>query len=64
MLSILSGKMPDEVDGGLSASLSTYGTNRGEVAHQSATRVRNIQAPSAEIQAAEDLVAGLDAYFA
>jgi hypothetical protein len=64
MLSLFSGKMPDEVDAALSASLSTYGTNRGDVAHRSAMRVRTIQAPSAEAQVVDDLVNGMDAYFA
>ncbi len=64
MLSVFSGKMPDEVDGALSASLSTYGTSRGDVAHKSATRVTTIQAPSVEAQAVDDLIAGLDNYFA
>lgn len=64
MLSVLSGKMPDEVDGALSASLSTYGSSRGDVAHRSAIRVSTIQAPSAEAQAVEDLVKGLEDYFA
>jgi len=64
MLSVFSGKMPDEVDGALSASLSTYGTSRGDVAHKSATRVATIQAPSVEAQAVEDLITGLDGYFA
>lgn len=63
MLSVFSGKMPDEVDGALSASLSTYGSSRGDVAHKSATRVTTILAPSAEAQAVEDLIAGLDGYF-
>ena len=64
MLSVFSGKMPDEIDGALSASLSTYGTSRGDVAHKSATRVTTIQAPSVEAQAVDDLIAGLDNYFA
>ncbi len=64
MLSVFSGKMPDEVDGALSASLSTYGSSRGDVAHRSTARVTTIQAPSAEAQAVEDLVNGLDNYFA
>lgn len=64
MLSVFCGKMPDEVDGALSASLSTYGTSRGDVAHKSATRVTTIQAPSAEAQAVEDLITALDGYFA
>lgn len=64
MLSVFSGKMPDEVDGALSASLSTYGSSRGDVAHRSATRVATIQAPSVEAKAVDDLVDGLDLYFA
>ena len=64
MLSVFCGKMPDEVDGALSASLSTYGSSRGDVAHKSATRVTTIQAPSAEVQAVEDLINALDGYFA
>lgn len=64
MLSVFSGKMPDEVDGALSASLSTYGASRGDVAHKSATRVTTIQAPSSEAQAVEDLITALDGYFA
>jgi hypothetical protein len=62
-LSVFSGKMPDEVDGALSASLSAYGSNRGDVAHKSATRVATIQAPSVEVQAVDDLISGLDSYF-
>jgi len=64
MLSVFSGKLPDEVDGALSASLSSYGTLRGDVAHRSVTRVRNIYAPSAEATTADDLVRDLDSYFA
>lgn len=64
MLSVFSGKMPDEVDSALSASLSTYGVSRGDVAHKSATRVTTIQSPSIEVQAVENLIAGLESYFA
>lgn len=63
MLSVFSGKMPDEIDSALSASLSSYGSSRGDVAHRSTTRVSTIQAPSAEMQAVEELVKGLEDYF-
>ncbi|WP_163316732.1 hypothetical protein [Crenobacter caeni] len=63
MLSVFSGKMPDEVDGALSASLSAYGTSRGDVAHKSATRVTTIQAPSVEARAVDALIDELDDYF-
>lgn len=64
MLSAFSGKMPDEVDAALSASLSSYGTARGDVAHRSVARVRTIYSARDEAKAADDLVTGLDAYFA
>ncbi len=63
LLSILSGKMADEVDQTLSASLTSYGKSRGDVAHKSVTRVRTLLAPSAEAKTASDIVAGLKAYF-
>ncbi|MDP1925638.1 MAG: hypothetical protein Q8K57_12765 [Thiobacillus sp.] len=62
-LSIFAGKMPDEVDTSLAASLTSYGKSRGDVAHRSVSRVRTISAPSAELTAAEDLLRGLGAYF-
>jgi hypothetical protein len=63
-LSVLSGKMPDEVDGGLSASLSTYGVARGDVAHRSVARVRTIYAPSDEAKTVDALIVALERYFA
>src|SRR5690606_2540836 len=62
-LSVMAGKMPDEVDQSLGASLSSYGQRRGDVAHKSVTRVRTLQAPSAEAKAASDLVQALATYF-
>jgi len=62
-LSIIAGKMPDEVDPSLGASLSGYGKSRGEVAHKSVTRVQTILAPSAEAKTASDLVQALGTYF-
>lgn len=62
-LSIFSGKMPDEVDAGLAASLTSYGNSRGDVAHRSVSRVRTILAPSAEAKAVEDLLKDLGTYF-
>lgn len=62
-LSVMAGKMPDEIDQSLGASLSSYGQSRGDVAHKSVTRVRTLQAPSAEAKAASDLVQALGTYF-
>jgi hypothetical protein len=62
-LSVIAGKMPDEVDQSLGASLSSYGQSRGDVAHKSVTRVRTLQAPSAEAKAASDIVQALATYF-
>ena len=62
-LSIFSGKMPDEVDTGLAASLTSYGNSRGDVAHRSVSRVRTLLAPSAEAKAVENLLKDLGAYF-
>jgi hypothetical protein len=62
-LVVFSGKMPDEIDETLSSVLTSYGRSRGEVAHQSVTRVRTIRAPSAEAKEAEDILHGLKRYF-
>ncbi len=62
-LSVMAGKMPDEVDQALGASLTSYGQSRGDVAHKSVVRVRTLQAPSAEANAASELVRGLSTYF-
>jgi hypothetical protein len=63
ILSVFSGKMPDEIDPALAANLSAYGTERGAVAHKSVTRVTTIQTPSEEAKKASDLLSGLCAYF-
>lgn len=62
-LSVMAGKMPDEIDGALGASLTSYGKSRGDVAHKSVVRVRTLRAPSAEAKDAADLVRDLAAYF-
>lgn len=62
-LSVMAGKMPDEIDGSLGASLTSYGKSRGDVAHKSVVRVRTLRAPSAEAKDAADLVRDLAAYF-
>lgn len=62
-LSVMSGKMPDEVDQSLGSSLTSYGKCRGDVAHKSVTRVRTLQAPSAEFNEANNIVLALAAYF-
>jgi hypothetical protein len=50
------GAAVDEIDPALVTSLDGYGKSRGAVAHTSATRVRTLQAPSAEKAAAVTLV--------
>lgn len=62
-LSVCAGKTVDEIDNALSASLNSYGKDRGEVAHRSVTHTRCIQAPSAELLSARDLVRQLGLYF-
>lgn len=62
-LSVFAGKSIDQVDSTLSASLNSYGKDRGEVAHQSAVRVRSMNAPSAELSSAQNLVTELGNYF-
>ena len=62
-LAVFCGKMPDEMDVTLSSALTTYGKSRGDVAHKSVKRVRNIRAPSAESKDADDLLMGLRRYF-
>lgn len=63
LLSLMSGKFPDEVDQSLGFSLTSYGKSRGDVAHRSAARVQTMQAPSAEVKAVSDLVLALATYF-
>lgn len=63
MLSVFAGKTVDEIDSTLSASLNSYGKNRGDVAHQSTRHSSTIYAPSAEFSSAKDLVEGLALYF-
>lgn len=63
LLSLISGKLPDEVDQSLGSSLTSYGKSRGDVAHRSVSRVRTLQAPSAEAKAVADLVTALSIYF-
>lgn len=63
LLSVLAGKMVDEIDGSLSATLNSYGRDRGDVAHKSVTRSRTISAASAELNSAKAIVQGLGAYY-
>ncbi|MDM9653919.1 hypothetical protein QU755_21315 [Pseudomonas wenzhouensis] len=62
-LSVFAGKTADEIDSTLSASLNSYGKNRGDVAHQSIRHSSTINAPSAEFASAKNLVDGLALYF-
>lgn len=63
LLSLCSGKTLDEIDGVLSASLNSYGKNRGDVAHKSVTHSNSLQAPSAEAGTVRTLVSQLASYF-
>lgn len=63
MLSVFAGKTADEIDTTLSASLNSYGKDRGDVAHQSAGRSSTINAPSTEFASAKHLVEELGSYF-
>ncbi|WP_124644459.1 hypothetical protein [Aquitalea sp. FJL05] len=63
MLSIFAGKTADEIDSTLSASLNSYGKNRGDVAHQSTRHSSTINAPSTEFASAKYLVEQLALYF-
>ncbi|MGB7481355.1 MAG: hypothetical protein WA924_13600 [Burkholderiaceae bacterium] len=63
LLSLCAGKTLDEIDGILSASLNSYGRDRGDVAHKSVTRSTSLQAPSAEVNTARTLVSQIASYF-
>ncbi len=63
LLSLCAGKTLDEVDGILSASLNSYGKDRGDVAHKSVTHSTSLQAPSAEVGTARTLVSQIASYF-
>ena len=63
LLSICAGKTVDEIDNGLSASLHSYGKNRGDVAHQSVTHSTTLQSPSAEVNTVNMLVSQIANYF-
>lgn len=62
-LALFSGKMPDELDMTLALSLNDFGKRRGDVAHQSASRVRTLRAPTAEAQEVDNLLKGLRIFF-
>lgn len=63
VLSVFAGKMPDELDPALAASLSSYGAERGAVAHKSVSRVTTIATPREEAKKARDLLDGLGSFF-
>jgi hypothetical protein len=62
-LAIICGKMPDEMDISLFALLNQYGKERGNIAHQSTTRVRETSSPSSEQTTAHTLIAAIERYF-
>ncbi|WP_141231055.1 hypothetical protein [Pseudomonas sp. Irchel 3F5] len=62
-LSLVCGKMADEIDINLINMLNVYGKERGDVAHQSASRVKTLQAPSTERTNALVLIKALGDFF-
>jgi len=63
MLCILSGVMPDDVDQTLLSTLDSYGSNRGDVAHRSISRLRTIQAPTDEESSVKTIVRLLKSFY-
>lgn len=63
MLCILFGVMPDDVDQTLLSTLDSYGSNRGDVAHKSISRVRTIQAPTDEESSANTILRLLKSFY-
>jgi hypothetical protein len=63
LLSVCSGKTIDEIDPILSASLNSYGKERGDVAHKSVTHTTTLKAPSTELATARSLVAEMGKFF-
>jgi len=63
VVSLICGKSIDELDSTLAGVLSDFGEARGAVAHKSVSRVPTILAPSAELKAAQDILAALKVYF-
>lgn len=63
VLSICAGKTIDEIDDALAASLTSYGKDRGDVAHKSVTHTSRLNAPSSEALLAKNLVRELSMYF-
>ncbi|MCY1347180.1 hypothetical protein D9M69_332860 [compost metagenome] len=63
VLSLLAGKRTSEIDDNLAAQLTTYGSDRGDIAHQSTVRVRTINAPSAYETSSSALLAAIKQYF-
>lgn len=62
-LSVMAGKTVGEVDPSTAALLNSYGKERGLVAHRSTSKVRSLQAPSAELANARTIVEALKEYF-
>jgi hypothetical protein len=62
-LSLLCGKMIDEIDSTIAIQLSEYGKARGDVAHKSLSSVSTIYAPSAEKNQVNQIIKSLGIYF-
>lgn len=63
MLSLIAGKVWGEIDAQVSSMLHSYGTDRGDVAHQTIGKSTSITAPSAELSNVSDMITALGHYF-
>lgn len=62
-LSLICGRVADELDVSLISMLNSYGKGRGDVAHQSTRHVRTLLSPSSEKTNAIALVEALGVFF-
>jgi len=63
LISVVLGKGLDEIDQSLAANLTSFGQERGDIAHRSLGRVSTISAPSAEKQKVDNIMNMLRLYF-
>ncbi|MBH1587268.1 hypothetical protein I5T82_01260 [Stenotrophomonas maltophilia] len=63
MLSLIAGKVWEEVDAQVSGMLQSFGSDRGDVAHQTIAKSTTITAPSAELNNVLNMITALGHYF-
>ena len=62
-LSLIAGKTTEELSSTITATLNSFGSERGEIAHKSVPRTRVMNGPSVESATATDIVKELGIYF-